>query len=202
VANAGPTQYVAMGSFVTLDGSASSDADNNPLTYTWTLTTKPAGSAAGISNASAIKPTFLADVAGTYVATLVVNDGTANSTPATVSILSVSDLSLLFSKSSGSSAIIINNYIQAGSKFSLSITNISSNSTFQVTKFELTNGATVVASTTDVANLNNGQLLPGESTSLPVTINVAIPNNGLRATYYLTDPISNTSFTVFYDWVL
>src|SRR5256885_13887133 len=56
------------------------------LTYRWTLITVPQGSNAQLSNATAVNPTFLVDTKGTYVAQLIVNDGQANSAPATVTI--------------------------------------------------------------------------------------------------------------------
>lgn len=87
VANAGSTQNVTTGTLVTLDGSASTDADSNPLTYSWTLTSKPAGSSATLTGATTVAPTFTADVGGTYIASLVVNDGLVDSAPATVSII-------------------------------------------------------------------------------------------------------------------
>ena len=71
---------------VTLDGSASSDANKDTLTYSWTLTGKPAGSAAVLSSSTAVKPSFTADLSGAYVASLVVSDGEANSGEATVNI--------------------------------------------------------------------------------------------------------------------
>ena len=86
VANAGGIQNVVAGNLVTLDGSASSDANSDPLTYAWTLTSKPTGSASALSSSTSIKPTFTADTAGTYVATLIVNDGKVNSSPSTTSI--------------------------------------------------------------------------------------------------------------------
>ena len=86
VANAGPDQSVAVGSTVQLDGSASTDPDNNSLTFTWSFVSVPNGSLAALSNANVSNPTFVADVAGTYVAQLVVNDGTASSAPDTVVI--------------------------------------------------------------------------------------------------------------------
>ena len=90
VANAGPDQGgKALGSLVTLDGSASSDANGDPLTYSWSLTTKPAGSAAVLANPTSVSPTFTVDLAGTYVVQLIVNDGTLNSTPNTVNIYTV-----------------------------------------------------------------------------------------------------------------
>ncbi len=90
VANAGPDQGgKALGSLVTLDGSASSDANGDPLTYLWSLTAKPAGSAAVLANPTSVTPTFTVDLAGAYVVQLIVNDGTVNSAPNTVSITTV-----------------------------------------------------------------------------------------------------------------
>ena len=86
VANAGPDQSVQVGTMVTLNGSGSTDADRNPLTYDWSLISTPSGSAATLSNPTAAKPAFVADKAGQYVVQLIVNDGTVNSTPDTVTI--------------------------------------------------------------------------------------------------------------------
>jgi len=86
VANAGTAQTVARGATVTLDGSGSTDADNNVLIYRWTLTFRPTGSNAVLSLSSLQKPTFVADVAGVYVATLVVNDGSLDSNVTTVAV--------------------------------------------------------------------------------------------------------------------
>jgi hypothetical protein len=88
IANAGVAQYVIAGDVVTLDASASSDANNDRLAYAWTLSAKPAGSSASLSSLTSTKPTFNADVAGLYVATVIVNDGKVNSSAATVSITS------------------------------------------------------------------------------------------------------------------
>ena len=89
VANAGPDLTRAVGQTAQLDGSASSDQDGNPLTYQWTLTSIPPGSQATLSDATAVKPTFVVDRAGTYVATLIVNDGVANSAADAVSVSTV-----------------------------------------------------------------------------------------------------------------
>jgi len=86
VANAGTAQNVTTSSTVTLDGSASSDANSDTLTYRWSLTSKPSGSAASLSLATSARPTFTADVAGTYVSTLIVNDGQVDSASATVTV--------------------------------------------------------------------------------------------------------------------
>jgi len=90
VANAGLAQSVLTGTLVTLDGSASTDANNDALTYSWSLTSKPAGSGAALLSPTAVKPTFTADVAGTYVAALTVSDGKLSSSAATVSLTATS----------------------------------------------------------------------------------------------------------------
>ncbi len=85
-ANAGSAQTVTAGSTVFLTGQASGDVCSSPFTYSWTLTTVPAASTASLSGASTVSPTFVADIAGIYVAQLIVNNGVTNSTPATVTI--------------------------------------------------------------------------------------------------------------------
>jgi hypothetical protein len=86
VANAGRAQNVLSGQTVTLDGSDSSDANHDTLSYSWSFVSKPVGSTATLAGAASSKPTFTADIAGTYVATLTVNDGQANSESSTVTI--------------------------------------------------------------------------------------------------------------------
>lgn len=91
VANAGPDQDVQTGSLVTLDGSASTDPDGDTLTYHWTITSRPDGSGAGLSDSTAVSPTFTPDLDGAYVISLVVNDGTVDSDPDTVTITAASE---------------------------------------------------------------------------------------------------------------
>ena len=76
VANAGPDQAgKAPGALITLNGSASSDANGDPLTYSWSLTS--AGrQRRGPASPTSVSPTFTVDLAGNYVAQLIVNDGT------------------------------------------------------------------------------------------------------------------------------
>ena len=91
VASAGNAQSVFVDTQTLLDGSGSTDANADALTYAWSVTSKPLGSNATLSSATAVKPTFTADIAGTYVFSLVVNDGKADSIPATVSITAAVD---------------------------------------------------------------------------------------------------------------
>lgn len=88
VAEAGLMQtFVEPFSTVTLDGSGSSDADNDPLTYAWSQTVGPAVT---LSSSTSVSPTFTAPatLSGTTLTfQLVVNDGTVNSSPDTVDIV-------------------------------------------------------------------------------------------------------------------
>jgi hypothetical protein len=86
VANAGVAQSVVAGALVTLDGTGSTDANNDPITYKWSWGTRPTGSTAALSSDTTAKPTFTASTAGTYVLTLIVNDGKSNSDVAAVTV--------------------------------------------------------------------------------------------------------------------
>ncbi len=92
VAVAGGSQAVLVGETVVLDGSGSSDANYDPLTFRWSLTTKPEGSAAELSDPEAIQTTFFADAPGTYVISLVANDGFEDSDPDNVTVEAVTVL--------------------------------------------------------------------------------------------------------------
>ena len=85
-ADAGPDQAVDVGATVSLDGSASRAFDGAPLTYQWTLTGRPADSAAVLANPTAVSPSFLADKAGTYSLDLTVSNAGRASAPDSVSI--------------------------------------------------------------------------------------------------------------------
>jgi len=86
VANAGLAQSVVAGSVVTLDGTSSTDANNDPLTYKWFLASNPYNSTATLSSSSTVKPTFITDIAGSYVFSLIVNDGKLDSAVATIAV--------------------------------------------------------------------------------------------------------------------
>ena len=91
VADAGPDQNVEIPVLVTLDGSGSFDVDGpSPITYSWVMTGRPAGSAASLSGATTVDPTFSPDVAGDYVIRLITNDGLVNSTADTVTVTATS----------------------------------------------------------------------------------------------------------------
>jgi len=86
IANAGPDQTVFVSALVSLNGSGSTDANGDPLTYSWSIVSKPAGSATTLNNPITVNPTFVADKFGSYVVQLIVNDGEVNSAPDTITI--------------------------------------------------------------------------------------------------------------------
>ncbi len=79
VADAGPDQTIRVADVVSLDGSGSSDVDNDPLTYRWTMSEVPVDSAATLTNQFIVDPAFVADKPGTYRISLIVNDGQLDS---------------------------------------------------------------------------------------------------------------------------
>lgn len=86
IANAGRPQSATVGASVTLDGRNSVDADRDPLSFSWVFASKPVGSAVTLLNPTAVRPSFVPDVAGIYQIELNVNDGNVLSTPAVVTV--------------------------------------------------------------------------------------------------------------------
>lgn len=78
VAEAGPNQTVNLGSIVQFDGSASYDPNGDSLEYYWDF-------GDGITGTGE-KPTHVYNQVGEYTVTLIVNDGTYNSTPDTLTV--------------------------------------------------------------------------------------------------------------------
>ena len=85
-ADAGVDQSVTVGDTVLLDGGSSSDPDNDPLTYNWTIEIRPLGSSAAIGDPGSETTNFVPDVEGSYTVQLIVNDGQVNSNPGTMTV--------------------------------------------------------------------------------------------------------------------
>lgn len=86
LAEAGEDQEVLVGDLVTLDGTGSTDPEGAALTFAWTLEAAPSGSLAALDAPAAALPAFEADLPGTYVASLVVRDGSRASDPDYVTV--------------------------------------------------------------------------------------------------------------------
>jgi hypothetical protein len=89
VANAGLAQSAIIDETVTLNGSGSTDANGDALTFKWSLVSAPKHSHAMISHSRSEISSFVPELPGTYVAQLIVNDGFVDSVPATVEIEAV-----------------------------------------------------------------------------------------------------------------
>lgn len=75
-ADAGKIIGIRVGDTASLDGSASTAPASDPITYAWSFTHKPqASKTAVLTNANSVNPTFVPDVAGTYMVQLVVTSG-------------------------------------------------------------------------------------------------------------------------------
>ncbi|RIH64092.1 hypothetical protein D1164_16150 [Mariniphaga sediminis] len=72
-ANAGEDKQTTTGSAVVLDGSASTDAEGGTFNYSWSIKSKPAGSAASLDDGSSATPGFVADKAGVFLIELIIS---------------------------------------------------------------------------------------------------------------------------------
>lgn len=70
----GPAIRLPANTVVTLRGGASSDADGDVITYAWSLTSKPSGSATALSSASTVNVQLTPDKDGQYVVLLRATD--------------------------------------------------------------------------------------------------------------------------------
>ena len=77
---------VALNSTVQLNGTNSTDPNNDTLSYHWSFQSRPTGSQAVFNEANAAQPSFTADISGDYQVQLVVNDGEFDSTPVTATV--------------------------------------------------------------------------------------------------------------------
>lgn len=84
LAVAGANINTITGKVITFDGSQSSDANHDPLTYKWSMISKPSSSSATLLMKEEAQASFTADFIGDYVLKLVVNDGRASSAPSFV----------------------------------------------------------------------------------------------------------------------
>jgi hypothetical protein len=87
VANGGGVQTAYAGtSTIALDGSHSSDADNDPITFKWSIVASTAPGAT-LTNETTAHANLTVTAPGTYTVRLIVNDGALNSTPDDVAVL-------------------------------------------------------------------------------------------------------------------
>lgn len=90
VAVAGTNKSCMVNDDVNLNGSGSSDANNDSLSYDWWIVTKPANSNTELFGSDRIDSIITPDVPGEYVVSLVVNDGILDSDPSNIAITAIS----------------------------------------------------------------------------------------------------------------
>jgi hypothetical protein len=78
-----------VGAPIVLDATGSTDPENDSLTYQWTLSQAPPGSAAILTNAGTARATLVPDVPGEYEATLTVSDPLGAGAPVHLTITAV-----------------------------------------------------------------------------------------------------------------
>jgi hypothetical protein len=163
VADAGADQNVTAGTVVILDGSGSSDADGDSLSYSWTFVSTPSGSSALFDNADVINPKFTADLAGSYVIGLVVSDGTVESSRDTVRIQVTQPKVTLYKKSSS----LLNPTFDAvslpyssSSSTVANVTGIPTPTTYTLDTFRLTAEGQTFTIINVLATEVTGQLIP------------------------------------------
>ncbi|HKY62208.1 MAG TPA: S8 family serine peptidase [bacterium] len=84
-ANAGADQSLELGQIVSLNGSANDGDGDFPLSFDWELSVPP-GSRSRLDSFFSQSPTFVPDMEGEYIATLVVSDSASDSIPDTVTV--------------------------------------------------------------------------------------------------------------------
>ncbi|MGW8370022.1 MAG: PKD domain-containing protein, partial [Gammaproteobacteria bacterium] len=89
-ASAGDDQLVEVGTVASLDGSGSTDPELDPLSYAWSISDSPDGSAALLNNADTATPMLVTDVLGAYLIQLIVSDAIGPGEPDTTQITAVS----------------------------------------------------------------------------------------------------------------
>ncbi|MFG0320290.1 MAG: hypothetical protein ACF8XB_23655, partial [Planctomycetota bacterium JB042] len=86
VADAGDDVRAKVSQVLRLDGGRSRDRRDRPLTWSWSIASRPEGSAPRLKGADTASPTFVADRVGAYQMTLVVSNGEVESPPSTVTV--------------------------------------------------------------------------------------------------------------------
>jgi hypothetical protein len=100
-------QIVEVGSTVQLNGTSSFDVFQNPLTYNWTLISRPPQSNSTLNARDTGTPTFVADVLGEYAISLRVSNGLLISPSREATVLA--GISYNFSTSSEYDVQIVSN---------------------------------------------------------------------------------------------
>ncbi|MDR2329098.1 MAG: hypothetical protein LBE58_05850, partial [Comamonas sp.] len=124
------------------------------------LSSAPAGSTAELKAADTISPSFVADKAGSYVITLVVNDGSKDSAVAkvTVTVMPKDGIQLLRDDDSSASGQALSWPYTASSEISASVACVGAcDNTYKIAQYKLkVNGADYTIADLKATNLTTG----------------------------------------------
>lgn len=170
IANAGADQTgIVPETLVQLDGTGSTDGDNDALTYAWTQTS---GATVVLSDATGVNPTFTIPVAAIntpIVFSLIVNDGTVNSSADTVNLMAVNRAPIA-NAGADQTGIVADSMVQLDGATSTDADN--DTLTYAWTQ---TSGAVVVLS--DATAVNPTFTIPTAAVSTPIVFSLIV-NDG------------------------
>jgi hypothetical protein len=109
IANAGTDQNVPVNTNVSLSAVASQDPDGDNLTYSWRISSLPAGSSSTLSNATSENVSITPDLAGDYVIQLIVNDGVESSALDIITVIATSVANVAPSANAGADQNVLVN---------------------------------------------------------------------------------------------
>lgn len=204
MANAGAAQNVVTGTLVTLDGSGSNDANGDTITYSWSITSKPSGSSAVLSEQTNVKPTFTPDVDGSYVFNLVVNDGMVNSDASTVTVTASVPklLNIGYVARNGLTVTLTSfTFIDNGSYYKYTANYTQKNNT----STPIDEGQLKLYFTNSTAQPQYGffnKLYPGDSQSRSYTFNVLYTENPWRLEYDHDNFFASNPVTGSIQWII
>lgn len=184
VADAGPDQTVFLpGSsiWVSLDGSNSYDPDGDSITYKWSLLEKPIGSGSILSTTDIVNPSLLIDMLGSYTAQLIVNDGTVDSSPDTVTVMALQPIDISIKAFRAPSRMVLGDTKEV----TVVVKNLSLiDASFLVTVEDMTEGK-IIGTATGVEGAGRG----GTRVQIPYTPTIS-GTHTLKATVVVTNPLS------------
>jgi hypothetical protein len=175
VADPGDPRTARTGSTVTLYGTASADPEGDVLTYEWNVESSP--EAVTFSDETAMEPTFIPSLPGSYVFSLVVTDDAGaglKSAPETVTIQVVDDQGDDVRRPPAAVAQAV------GLERAVFLDNLPSN--LDATSFVLADGSTVTASFSDSEADTSDD--PAAGTTDGLTAVQVVVNGVLEATVY------------------
>jgi RHS repeat-associated protein len=187
VANSGADQTAFVNTLITLDGSGSSDADGDSLTYDWSITSFPGTTAPILSDSTAVKPTFTPGPAGDYIAQLIVGDGQLTSAPDTA-LVKVSVLPPVNQPPSITSTPVTTAMVGAAYSYQVTATDPNAEDVLIYALSTAPTGMTISAT-------GLIQWTPSVAGDFPVTVTVSDGNGG-TATHPFTLTVTTTQVTI------